>query len=54
MVELISPAGDWISLRAAIEAGADAVYFGIKEFSMRAKNFQLKELMSMSMIKRMK
>ncbi|MBD3354791.1 U32 family peptidase [Candidatus Woesearchaeota archaeon] len=44
--ELISPAGDWISLRAAIEAGADAVYFGLKEFSMRAKakNFKLNEL----------
>jgi len=46
MVELISPAGDWISLRAAIDAGADAVYFGLKEFSMRAaaKNFKLSEL----------
>ena len=44
MQELISPAGDWISLRAAIEAGADAIYFGIKEFSMRSKNFKLSEL----------
>jgi putative protease len=46
MVELISPAGDWISLRAAVEAGADAVYFGLKEYSMRAaaKNFNLSEL----------
>ncbi|MEE9525360.1 MAG: peptidase U32 family protein [Candidatus Woesearchaeota archaeon] len=46
MVELISPAGDWISLKAAIDAKADAVYFGLKEFSMRAKakNFELKEL----------
>ncbi len=44
--ELISPAGDWISLRAAIDAGADAVYFGLKEFSMRAKakNFRLSEM----------
>jgi len=44
--ELISPAGDWISLRAAIDAGADAVYFGLKELSMRAKakNFKLNEL----------
>lgn len=44
--ELISPAGDWVSLRAAVEAGADGVYFGLKEFSMRAaaKNFKLSEL----------
>ena len=46
MPELISPVQDFISLRAAIDAGADAVYFGLKEFSMRAKakNFTLAEL----------
>ncbi len=33
----MSPAGDWPQLRAAIEAGADAVYFGLKHFSARAK-----------------
>jgi len=44
--ELLSPVQDLVSLRAAIEAGADAVYFGLKEFSMRAaaKNFKLSEL----------
>ncbi|MBD3163601.1 U32 family peptidase [Candidatus Woesearchaeota archaeon] len=44
--ELLSPAGDWVSLRAAIGAGADAVYFGVKELNMRAnaKNFELGEL----------
>ncbi|MCK5282534.1 MAG: U32 family peptidase [Nanoarchaeota archaeon] len=44
--ELLAPAGDPISLRVAIEAGADAVYFGIKELNMRAnaKNFELKEI----------
>lgn len=44
--ELISPVQDFVSLRAAIDAGADAVYFGLKKFSMRAKakNFELKEL----------
>ena len=44
--ELISPAGDWISLRAAISSGADAVFFGIKEMNLRelAKNFQLAEI----------
>jgi len=46
MVELLSPAGDWISLRAAAEAGCDAVYFGVKSLNMRAsaKNFSVSEL----------
>ena len=35
--ELMSPAGHWPQLRAAIEAGADAVYFGLQHFSARAK-----------------
>jgi U32 family peptidase len=35
--EIMSPAGYWPQLRAAIEAGADAVYFGLKHFSARAK-----------------
>lgn len=45
-IELLAPAGDFPSLLAAIEAGADAVYLGLKEFNMRdsAKNFSLKDL----------
>ncbi len=35
--ELMSPAGHWPQLHAAIEAGADAVYFGLNHFSARAK-----------------
>lgn len=35
--EIMSPAGYWPQLHAAIEAGADAVYFGLKHFSARAK-----------------
>src|SRR3954452_8109942 len=43
--EIMSPAGYWPQLRAAIEAGADAVYFGLKHFSARAKvGFSLSEL----------
>src|ERR1700722_14431807 len=43
--EIMSPAGYWPQLRAAIEAGADAVYFGLKHFSARAKvGFSLTEL----------
>jgi U32 family peptidase len=43
--EIMSPAGYWPQLRAAIEAGADAVYFGLHHFSARAKvGFSLDEL----------
>ena len=35
--ELMSPAGGLAQLRAAIEAGADAVYFGLEGFNARAK-----------------
>jgi putative protease len=34
--ELLSPAGDWDSLRAAVNNGADAVYLGLSEFNARA------------------
>ena len=43
--EVMSPAGYWPQLNAAIEAGADACYFGLKHFSARAKvGFELAEL----------
>lgn len=43
--EIMSPAGYWPQLHAAIEAGADAVYFGLKHFTARAKvGFTLAEL----------
>lgn len=44
--ELLAPAGSMESLISAVENGADAVYFGLKEFSMRAtaKNFSLNDL----------
>ncbi len=43
--EIMSPAGYWPQLHAAIEAGADAVYFGLTHFSARAKvGFTLAEL----------
>ncbi len=39
--ELIAPAGDWECARAAVENGADAIYFGLERFNarMRANNF---------------
>src|ERR1700744_2078108 len=35
--EIMSPAGHWPQMKAAIEAGADAIYFGLNHFSARAK-----------------
>src|SRR5258705_10821103 len=39
--ELLAPAGDWDCARAAVENGADAIYFGLERFNarMRAHNF---------------
>ena len=45
--ELLAPAGDWDCVRAAIENGADAVYFGLDTgFNARARatNFTLADL----------
>src|ERR1700742_1504443 len=43
--EVMSPAGYWPQLSAAIDAGADAVYFGLKHFTARAKvGFSIDEL----------
>ena len=36
MIELLSPAGDFECLKAAVQNGADAVYFGASSFSARA------------------
>src|SRR6266705_2559290 len=49
--ELLAPAGDWECARAAVENGADAIYFGLEKFNarMRAHNFteaDLPKLMS--------
>lgn len=42
----MAPAGDWTMLRAAVQSGADAVYFGLDKLNMRAKaaNFSVEEL----------
>lgn len=44
--ELMAPAGDWAMLQAALNAGADAVYFGVNKLNMRARaaNFSVDEL----------
>jgi len=44
--EILAPAGGWDALRAAVAAGADAVYFGVEAFNARARaeNFAAAEL----------
>jgi U32 family peptidase len=44
--ELLAPAGDWECARAAVENGADAIYFGLERFNarMRAHNFSVADL----------
>ena len=37
-IELLAPAGSFESLTAAIQAGADAVYFGVEQLNMRARS----------------
>lgn len=46
-IELMSPAGSFESMQAAIQGGADAVYFGVEQLNMRARatmNFTLGDL----------
>jgi len=38
--ELLAPAGSFAALTAAINAGADAVYFGVAELNMRSNTAQ--------------
>ena len=52
MVELLSPGGSFISLRAALRNGADSVYIGLKDNNMRTNtsNFSIDELKKASQI----
>ncbi len=45
-IELLAPAGNAVALRAALRAGADAVYLGLESFNARrgADNFTLESL----------
>ena len=44
--ELLAPAGNWECAQAAVENGADAIYFGLEKFNarMRAENFTAADL----------
>ncbi len=54
-MKLLAPAGSFESLRAAIQAGCDAVYFGIEQLNMRSRssiNFTMDDLKQISEIAR--
>ncbi len=51
LIELMAPAGDFTSLQAALDNGADSVYFGVEQLNMRARasmNFTLEDLPEIS------
>ena len=46
-MELMAPAGSFEAMQAAIQSGADSVYFGVEQLNMRAKgsiNFTVADL----------
>ena len=46
-IELMAPAGNFESLQAALDNGADSVYFGVEQLNMRARasiNFTMDDL----------
>lgn len=50
-MELMAPAGDFASLQAALNNGADSVYFGVEQLNMRARasiNFTIDDLPEIS------
>ena len=52
-IKILAPAGNWESLRAGINAGADEIYFGIGELNMRAagaNNFSINDLKKIGLI----
>ena len=50
-IELMAPAGNFESLQAALDNGADSIYFGVEQLNMRARasiNFTLDDLPEIS------
>jgi len=50
-VEVLSPAGSFESLQAAINAGADAIYFGVEQLNMRTRSSNSFEIADLAEIK---
>ena len=52
-IEIMAPAGSYESLMAAIQGGADSVYFGVEQLNMRAassNNFTIEDLRKIASI----
>ncbi|PCH77229.1 MAG: collagenase-like protease [Flavobacteriaceae bacterium] len=50
-IELMAPAGNFESMQAALDNGADSIYFGVEQLNMRARasvNFTLDDLQEIS------
>ncbi len=50
-IELMAPAGNFESLQAALDNGADSIYFGVEQLNMRARatiNFTIDDLKEVS------
>ncbi|OIQ41378.1 MAG: collagenase [Bacteroidetes bacterium MedPE-SWsnd-G1] len=50
-IELMAPAGNFESMQAALDNGADSIYFGVEQLNMRARasiNFTLEDLQEIS------
>jgi putative protease len=50
-IELMAPAGDFTSMQAALDNGADSIYFGVEQLNMRARasmNFTIDNLPEIS------
>ncbi|SDG57026.1 peptidase U32 family protein [Epilithonimonas hungarica] len=50
-MELMAPAGDFTSMQAALDNGADSIYFGVEQLNMRARasiNFTIDDLPEIS------
>ena len=46
-IELMAPAGDFTAMQAALDNGADSIYFGVEQLNMRARasmNFTIDDL----------
>ena len=46
-IEIMAPVGSWESLQAALQGGADAIYFGVGKLNMRSRsaaNFSIDDL----------
>jgi len=55
-IEIMAPVGSYESLMAAIQAGADSVYFGVEQLNMRSKssiNFSINDLKNIVEIAKM-